>query len=61
MKKFKVTQNIKTGALIQKDYLFDVPNTLGEHDPYRSIHYDNFLSKEDKNSKNWVSYCPISS
>lgn len=60
MKKFEIIQNIKTGALIQKNYLRDVPNMLGEHDAYRSIHYDNFLNKEDKKSENWVSYCPTS-
>ena len=59
MKKIEITKNSKTGALIQKNYLYDVPNMLGEHDAYRSIHYDNFLSKEDTKSEHWVSYCPI--
>ena len=57
MKKIKITKNVRTGALIQMDYLYDVSNMLGEHDVYRSIHYDNFLNKEDKKSEHWVSYC----
>lgn len=59
MNKIEITKNIKTGALIQKDYLYDVPDMTGVHTAYKSIDYNSFLSEEDKKSENWVLYCSI--